>query len=424
MLGRKSLRSIGLAASILFSTHTLALAGDQDGIIVDPDSLRTRTTLTDDWFGRGDAMRAAGLDVRLEWSQFYQGLTAGRGDKNWEYGGKWDILAKLDLAKLGLWRGLSVTAQGNFNYGESVNGTGGSLIGENAALYFPGIEGPDASDVMALYLQQNFGDNFSLLVGKLNLVEFARATPLRGGGGVDAFWNINLATPITGDSPPTINGAQLRINTQPVSYSITVFDAEDATNRPLFSDLFANGVNVMGTATYKTSLAGMTGYYGVKGIYSTRKGPDLSELIPSAINNVLINKTGSYFVELSMQQYLVQDPSNPARGWGVFAEVGKADGNPNTLQWTTYAGIGGSSLIPGRPDDRFGIAYFHYGASEALKEELSPIFNLTDESGVEAFYNVAVTPWLRITADIQFIRPASADFPDDTYAGVSTYVKF
>lgn len=236
------------------------------------------------------------------------------------HGGKLDAQARFDLAKWGLWHGLSVTVQGNVNYGETVNGIAGSLIPVNAALFFPGIEDADASDIMALYVQQNFGALAAVLVGKLNLVEFARATPLRGGG-ADTFWNVNLATPITGNSPPTIFGAQVRINTQPVSYSLTVFDAQDATNQPLFSDLFKEGVNVMGTATFKTTVAGRPGYYGIKGIYSTREVADLSEIIPPPGISGVFTKQGSWFVGLSMQQYLVQDPSNPARGWGVFAEL-------------------------------------------------------------------------------------------------------
>ena len=31
---------------------------------------------------------------------------------------------------------------------------------------------------------------------------------------------------------------------------------------------------------------------------------------------------------------------------------------------------------------------------------------LRDESGFEAFYNIAITPWLQLTPDIQVIRPA------------------
>jgi len=183
-------------------------------------------------------------------------------------------------------------------------------------------------------------------------------------------------------------------------------------------------VTNLAALTLKTTLAGLPGSYGIKGIYSTREGADLSQLIPSAINDVPNTKHGSWYVGLSMQQYPVQDPSNSARGWGVFAEIAKADGNPNTLEWSTYVGVGGNSLIPGRPADRFGLAYFRYGVSNDLKTELAPVFHLRDESGVEIFYNVAVTPWFRITGDLQFIRPASGDFSDSIYVGFGTYVRF
>ncbi len=410
-----------LSTAVLAAATVSANAADQIFQAPAPAAMPAGpSTLTGDWFGQGPRMRSDGLDMRLEWSQFYQGLTKGGGDKTWQYGGKWDAQVRVSP-----WEGFTVTFQGNWNYGHSVNGYAGSLIPVNSALFFPGIEGAERSDLMALYAQQNFGDLVSVLVGKLNLVEFARATPLRGGGGVDTFWNVNLATPITGLSPPTINGAQLRINTQPVSYSLTVFDPQDATNRPLFYELFQTGYNVMGTATLKTSLAGLSGFYGIKGIYSTKEGTDLSQIIPPpGVPLGFVTKKGSWYVGFSMQQYLVQDPTNPARGWGVFGEITKADGNPNTLLWSTYVGVGGSSLIPGRPDDRFGLAYFRYGASGVLKDELAPIFNLTDESGVEAFYNVAVTPWFRVFGNLQFIRPASGDFPKAVYTGLGSYVKF
>ena len=308
----------------------------------------------------------------------------GDGPGRWQYGGHWDAQAQFDLSKWGFWNGLSVTTQGYWNTGHGLNGAAGSLFPVNSALFSPGIEGADRSDLMALYVQQDFGTLLSVLVGKLNLVEFARATPLRGGGGVDTFWNVNVATPISGLTPPTIYGTQLRINTQPVSYSLTVFNSQDATNKPLFSNLFENGVSVMGTATLRTSIAGLTGSYGVKGVYSTKEGADLSFLIPSAINNVPITKRGPWYVGLSMQQYLIRDPANPARGWGGFAEITKSDGNPNPLDWSSYVGIGGSSLLPGRPDDRFGVAYFQFGVSKDLKGGVAPVFNLRDRVGCRA----------------------------------------
>ena len=39
-------------------------------------------------------MREKGFDLRVEWSQFYQGMTAGTGNKSWRYGGKLDALAR------------------------------------------------------------------------------------------------------------------------------------------------------------------------------------------------------------------------------------------------------------------------------------------------------------------------------------------
>src|SRR5262245_45643491 len=55
------------------------------------------------------------------------------------------------------------------------------------------------------------------------------------------------------------------------------------------------GVNIMGTATLKTRVAGRPGYYGVKGIYGAREGADFSQLIPSAIHGVTITKQGTWF---------------------------------------------------------------------------------------------------------------------------------
>ncbi len=268
-------------------------------------------------------MRGAGFDFGLEWSQFYQGMTRGEGDKSWNYGGKLDAQARVDLSKVGLWNGLGGTAQGHLNYGHSINGTGGSLIQVNTALAFPGIEGADRSDIMALYVTQTFGDLVSVSLGRFNMIEVVRARPLLGGIGPDTFWNTNLG-PVTGVTPPTLNGAQVRISTQPVSYTFMVYDPQDATNRPLFSDLFQNGVTFNGGATLRTSIAGLTGYYGIKGIYSTRCGTDFSEIIqpPGATPGT---KRGSWLIGFSLQQYLVQATSNPSRGWGVFGEIDKGE---------------------------------------------------------------------------------------------------
>jgi porin len=70
-------------------------------------------------------------------------------------------------------------------------------------------------------------------------------------------------------------------------------------------------------------------------------------------------------------------------------------------------------MIPGRPLDRFGLGYYYmdvrqpkFTGPHATRELLR------DESGFEAFYNIAITPWMQLTPDIQVIKPAQKDFVD------------
>ena len=313
-------RWIGRQSVILFlATIVPAVAEDSSA---SPESAPSfwsaeRETLTGDWFGQGQAMRAAGFDLRLESTQFYQGLTQGDGDKSWQWGNKWDARLRLDFSKWGLWQGFSATVQGYLNQGWSVNGSGGTILFVNWALGNPGIQGTDRSDVAALYLQQDIGV-VSIIIGKLNLPEFARSTPLRGGGGVDTFWNINLASAVNGLTSPSIYAARMEIRTEPVSWIFQVFDPQNAVNAPLFENLFRDGVNVFGSATYKTEILGRTGYYGVKGGYSTKEGPDLSELVPSAINGVVIDKRGAVLYRFQFPAISVPGPRGSQARLGHF----------------------------------------------------------------------------------------------------------
>ena len=50
-------------------------------------------------------------------------------------------------------------------------------------------------------------------------------------------------------------------------------------NKPLFSDMFENGIGLNGAATLTTTIGGRTGFYGISGSYSTAEHVDLSDLI-------------------------------------------------------------------------------------------------------------------------------------------------
>jgi porin len=82
--------------------------------------------------------------------------------------------------------------------------------------------------------------------------------------------------------------------------------------------------------------------------------------------------------------------------------------------------VGGASPLPGRPHDRFGAGVFYYGYSEDLKRLLEPVVTLRDEYGAELFYNYAITPWMRMTANAQVISPAITTRRDGPQIGNAT----
>ena len=109
----------------------------------------------------------------------------------------------------------------------------------------------------------------------------------------------------------------------------------------------------------------------------------------------------------------------------IFGQAGLADGNPNPFRWMMLASLSGTGLIPGRSLDRVGVAYFRYAFSRDLPDGLR-VFGLAigDEYGGEIFYHAAVTPWLRLTGDLQSIRPGVHNRDTAMVTGVSAHIKF
>jgi carbohydrate-selective porin OprB len=109
---------------------------------VPPPGWLERDTLTGDWGGVRPWLKDRGITLKPRLTQFYQGMIAGDGDHSFEYGGKTDLLLNADLGRLGLWNGLSMTVHAEYNFGESVNGRGGTIAPVNTALQFPGCDVP------------------------------------------------------------------------------------------------------------------------------------------------------------------------------------------------------------------------------------------------------------------------------------------
>ena len=389
------------------------------------DDLSTRPTLLDWPGGPKDKLRNFGIGLDLSLTQFYQGLTSGDGDKTWQYSGKGDAIVTFDAHKLGLWQGLSARLHQEFVYGDDANAQGdGTVIPVNTAMAF-------ADDFETSFtVSQQFGERVSLSVGKFNMVDAASRTPLLGGGGLDTFMNTALAAPISGVTPPYILGSSLSLRTDTATFGFFIYDPRNAEDSEVLEKPFDDGVTFSLSTSVPIEIAGRRGFQNLRGVYSTQEGIDLRDVpqlgLPPELRDEPGDKDPYWYLAYSFQQFLHHDEVDPSRGWGLFGQVGVSDGNPNPISGHVFAGLGGNSFLPNRSEDRWGIAYFNYQLSDDLSDasqrDLGVRFG--DEEGVEAFYNLAVTPWFRVTGDIQYVDPFPAGQDGSLFLGLRVQTKF
>jgi len=366
----------------------------------------TRPYLTGDWTGVRSQLAGQGVSFDLRYTSFYQGLSSGNGASvsDFEYGGKVDAFINFDSGKMGLWEGGGFRSHLEYRLGNAPANLGGAIFAVNSALYWP-LDTPRDLVATSLYFTQKLGDWGSAEVGKFNPVDLLAADPFYGGWGIDRFMNLILVAPPSGLVPVVFMGAVGMIRTDPISWAIMVFDPQDRTNDYFPGNLFKTGVNTSVTGAYTTSLAGRKTTFAVTGIYSTAEGGDFSDIFPPGFDTSA--KKGSYNVSFEFKHNLQESGEQATSSWGFYFKAAVADGNPNYVQSSVIAGIGGRALFFGRPQDAFGLGLFRYNLSDVLENSLEPFTQFRDEAGVDVFYSYAATPWLFIGADIQYIVPAT-----------------
>ncbi len=418
---------LSLASAGAYGEDPSSPAASADGMGFDS------TKLTGNWWGVRDTLDAHGVDIKLSLTQFYQGVTKGGIDNGFQYGGKVDTYLMIDGGKLGLWRGLSVTTHLETRYGEDVNDIDGMLSLGNFNMSFPKA-GETATGITALKLTQAVGDNFMLIAGKINTLDDFRLN-YTGLNGLERFMNSAVVANI-------INARTVPYSTYGAGFAVFAKDgpeflflARDPDNHATAGDLdklFAHGVLLTGSLRVPVAPMGLPGTQVIGGNWSSR---DYTSVDPSSWANIpgqgiaAPKVSGSWATYYNFDQCLWMDSSNSNVQVGVFGMFGLSDGNPNSVRWNATLGIGASGLIPHREYDTCGMAYFHIGLSDNFKELLSgptapPGLAQRDEQGVELYYNIAITRWCHLTADLQAVQPSTRDLETTLVAGTRLKIDF
>jgi porin len=385
-------------------------------------SLSTRETLGGDWGGLRDALGQAGTRFDLWATGFYQDLLQGAGNDDGGFGSRVDLKIDADTGGLGLWPGGGLHAHLTYRGGSLPGFRGGALPPIHTSGLLP-VNAKDELVATSLYLSQRFGQSTRVMLGKINAVDLLAGHPFFGGWGTDRFWNIAFVAPPSGVVPPVIIGGVLSHSFAPYALTAMVFDPNDQTNNYSLNRLFDDGVNLSLGLSWSGALAGRKSGAGITATYSTAEGTDF-EQIGFPPGSQTTSKQGSYNVAVEVSHLLLPSAVSPDKGFGVYAKAAVADGNPNPIKRSFVGGVAGHAIVPGRPRDYFGIGYFNYDFSDQLQDALAPAGSFKDEQGFEAFYAFVPVPWLRLTANLQWVNPANGANPSVWLGGLRLRVAF
>jgi porin len=192
-----------------------------------------------------------------------------------------------------------------------------------------------------------------------------------------------------------------------------VFDSNGQANRSGFDTAFEGNLTYAFEGRVRTNFFGMTGHQLLGATYSTKDFTSLEQNSLVLLKDILqhlpldtAKEDNSWCVYYNFDQYLYEPKKG--QGIGVFGKFGATDGKANPIHHFYSIGIGGKGAIPGRPLDQFGIGYYYMDLSHPKLTGIISEKFLRDEYGVEAYYNFAITPWMKLTPDIQIIRPAKS----------------
>jgi porin len=400
----------------------------------------SRPRLTGDWGGLRDDLAKMGLIFDIDLLTTPQDVVSGGRSTGGGFWGNIDYTLNLDTQKLGLWPGGSFKFQADTGFGSNVFKDAGTVVPVNTAALIPGINDRTTA-LMNATLTQFFSPQFGLFAGKINMLDSA-VTEFYGDYR-SQFENAAFNFPMTLEQVPisAFGGGAIVIPQQDILLSALAIDPDGTPTSNDLGKAFTGGVEVLASGKLTIKPFGLVGHQSLGLSWNNKQrfsltqdpsnlavlllqnrfprlanpGPVLTDILGRFFPALLVpavpanRQSSSWAVSYSFDQYFWQPDGNPNHGIGLFFGFGASDGNPNPIQYSFIAGIGGKGVVPGRPDDTFGLGVARTQFSSAfvpfLRQQLN--LGLQREDAIEMYYNAAVTQWLNFTADLQIVNPGT-----------------
>lgn len=389
--------------------------------------------MTGDWGGLRNQLADAGITIDLNVTQIMQGNAHGGADtKNgFRYSGSGDLTISLDTGKMGLWDGGTFVLNAEPKWGDGILGKVGSLMPVNMDAVKPGYgEGCMMTLSEFFYQQVLFDGKLILLAGKL---DGSRAFDTNVFANDERTQFMNLAfrnNPIIPQFLPyTTMGVGAIVNPiDELSIRTAVTDAQGQAKTTGFETTFhgPTHTSLLHEWDVKVKPFGLPGNQRFGFLWTSMEkqhlqpqspfketGPLLTKvvgpkvmgwLVPYLPFNTSPDQVGLFY---NFDQYLYTEKDDPTQGVGLFGRFGWARQDVSAIAHDYSIGVGGKGVIPTRDNDTFGVGYYYLD----LSNDMPSAYNC--EQGVEVYYDIAITPWLHISPDLQVIMDPGGSEAND-----------
>ncbi len=381
-------------------------------------------TLTGDWFGVRERLAALGITPSISYQTDLLANPLGGQRQSTAYAGQFSAGVTLDLDKLAGLAGLSFSVSGNWASGTDLSSSIGNQL--NVAQAFDGRQ----VRLSTLFLRQTFFDGrLDIKVGRFATSDdFLSGLTLLNLGVVNASMNpplnaVQINVPSVTEGPNATWGG--RVIVRPTGrlslaagayYSDPTLDQLTASGTEFGIDA-RNGYFVIGDVGYdlnrEKGATSLPGRYHVGGYYDSNRYASFTD--PGRQGR------GNYGFYVTGEQMVYREGEAPSeQGLTVFATFIYAPRQGiNTMPYFASAGLGYRGLLPGRDSDVAGFALYYGGFSRYLPGQ-------TYEFVLEWTYAIAVTPWLVVQPDVQYvIKPKGlSSVPNALVVGGQFMVQF
>ncbi len=405
-----------------------------------------REYLTGDWGGARTELANHGILFDTYVTQNLQGNAHGGKNTHgaFEYGGSVDYILRLDTARMGLWPGGLLTLHGETQFGQAPTFDTGALMPPNYKALLPVPGDPGITTLSEYYFAQALSEKLVLLAGKIDFTAIGDRNAFAGDTThvtqfMNTAFNVNPVI-FTGGPYTGMTAGVVLLPTDWLQISTVVLDndPDGAATRTGFNTAFhdRDWYTVGQQYDFKIKPFGKPGHQRFGWFWTSRDFVDFGEdsriQLPGQIGRRLSlarllrggvdRSPDDWALYYNFDQYLFTEAEDPEQGWGLFGRFGYSTGESNLFEQFYSIGLGGKGTIPTRDRDTWGLGYYHANLSDDISLE-----SLHSEQGVELFYNIAVTPWLHITPDLQCIVNPGGGFGDRDVAiayGVRAQMNF